>query len=312
MMEPGTPGSAPRPVVAGIDGSEGSAAVVRYAATEARRTGSGLLLVHVIPDYLILSPMLPVAPTELEGMARAIVERAAEAASETLAPARISTKLVNGSRTSCLVRAGDGASQIVLGREARSNVQRVVTGATTIGVAARAACPTIAVPPDWVAGPAAARVVAGIKTSAHSESLLQHSFLAAKRLGAELSLVHAWEIPSGYDDVIAGRVAREEWADALRRELGQPLAAWQAAFPEVTVHLEVVHGQAARVLRDASADADLVLLTRRMHGFPGGHLGGTGRLLLREAACPVEVVPLGAGAGFDPDFVLERDGALLR
>ena len=311
-MEPGATGPAARPVVAGIDGSEGSTAVVRYAAAEAGRTGSGLLLVHVIPDYLTLSPMLPVAPPELEGMARAIVAKAVEVASATLAPDRITTKLVNGSRTTCLVRTGDGASQIVLGREASSNLHRVVTGATTIGVAARAACPTIAVPPDWDARTAAARVVAGLKTTAHSEALLQHSFLAAKRLGAELSLVHAWEMPSGYDDVIAGRVAREAWADALRRELEEPLAVWRAAFPEVVVHLEVVHGQAARVLRDASEEADLVLLTRRMHGFPGGHLGGTGRLLLREAACPVEVVPLGAGAGFDPDFVLERDGALLR
>ena len=100
MMEPGTPGSAPRPVVAGIDGSEGSAAVVRYAATEARRTGSGLLLVHVIPDYLTLSPMLPVAPTELEGMmARAIVERAAEAASMPHSADR-ARRMPNGSMSS--------------------------------------------------------------------------------------------------------------------------------------------------------------------------------------------------------------------
>ena len=300
-----------RPVVAGVDGSGSSAAVVRYAAAQAVRAGSGLLLVHVIPDYVALAPMLPLVPSELDETGRAIVQKARDVASSTLPPDRIATSLVSGGRTTSLVRAGDGASQIVLGREARSTLHRVVTGATTIGVAARAACPTIAVPPDWYARRGAARVVAGIKTPSHSEALLQHAFLAATTLDAELVLIHAWEMPSGYDDLIAGRVARDAWADALRHQLEHPLAAWQAAFPEVTVRLKVVHGQAARVLRDASAEADRMLLTRRMHGFPGGHLGGTGRLLLRESACPVEVVPLGVGAGIGPDLVLERDGGLV-
>lgn len=311
-MEARTTAMGALPVVAGIDGSGNGAAVVRYAAAEAKRTGSALLLVHVIPDCVAMSAMLPLAPWELEAKARAIVETAVDVASATLPPDRITTSLLDGARTTCLVRAGDGASQIVLGREARSNLQRVVTGATTIGVAARAACPTIAVPPDWEARPRAGRVVAGIKTTGHSEALLRHAFIAASRLGAELVLMHAWEMPSGYDDLIAGRVAREAWSDALRHEVEQPLAAWRAAFPEVAVHLEVVHGQAARLLRDASGDADLLLLTRRVHGLPGGHLGGTGRLLLRESACPVEVVPLAAGDDLAPDFVLERDGSLLK
>jgi nucleotide-binding universal stress UspA family protein len=52
-----------------------------------------------------------------------------------------------------------------------------------------------------------------------------------------------------------------------------------------------VHGQPAQVLRDASASADLVLIARRRHAFPVGHLGGTARALLRESLAPVMVLP---------------------
>ena len=40
-----------------------------------------------------------------------------------------------------------------------------------------------------------------------------------------------------------------------------------------------------------AAGCDLILLARRAHAFPSGHLGATGRALLRSAQCPVEVLP---------------------
>jgi nucleotide-binding universal stress UspA family protein len=45
------------------------------------------------------------------------------------------------------------------------------------------------------------------------------------------------------------------------------------------------------VLRDASVGAELMVIARRRHAFPVGHLGGTARALLRESLAPVMVLP---------------------
>lgn len=299
-------------VLAGIDGSENSCDVARYAAAEARRAGTGLHLIHVIPDFTAMSPMLPLEPSELEETGRSILDRAAAEAASTLGPDRITSSLANGSRVTCLIRAADHAGLVVLGREGRSSLHRLVTGATTIGVAGRAPCPTVAVPPGWTGAPEKGRVVVGLKSTSNAKPLLRRAFLVAEQRAAELVVVHAWELPSGYDDMLVRGVDEQEWSELLRAQIDQHLARWRADHPRVRVELRVVHGQAARTLRDASGEADLLLLLRRVHGFAGGHLGGTGRLLLRESVCPVEVVPRGAGAGVETDLVLEHGGELAR
>ena len=55
--------------------------------------------------------------------------------------------------------------------------------------------------------------------------------------------------------------------------------------------IEVRRGQPARVIADASAESDLLVIGRRRHTFPVGRLGSTGRALLRESHCPIEVLP---------------------
>jgi nucleotide-binding universal stress UspA family protein len=299
-------------VLAAIDGSENSTVVVRYAAAEAKRTGTGLHLLHVIPDVVALSPMLPLVPSELEQTGHAILAKAGTEAASTLGPDLVTSSLARGSRATCLVRAADQASLVVLGREAESSLHRLVTGATTLGVAGRAPCPAVAVPPGWAATPEKGRLVVGLKSTKHATVLLRRAFLTAEQRHAELVFVHAWELPSGYDDMLVRGVDEHEWSELLRGQVDQHLARWRADHPRVRVELRVVHAQPARTLRDASEEADLLLLLRRLHGVTGGHLGGTGRLLLRESVCPVEVVPRGAGAGIDSELVLEQDGELAR
>ena len=80
------------------------------------------------------------------------------------------------------------------------------------------------------------------------------------------------------------------WASNAREELERALEAVSVP-PEIGVRIEVVRGQAAKVLVNASREADLLVISRRPHGFPFGRLGGTGRAVLRESHCPVEVLP---------------------
>ncbi len=286
-------------VLVGVDGASGSTGTIRYAATEARRVGTGLHLVHVVADYAAMAPMLPLVPSEVAATAHRILERAATVAAAEVGRERVVTSLARGSRVPRLVKAAEHASLVVLGREAHSGLERLVTGATTIGVAARAGVPTIAVPPGWEPGHGQARVVVGLKSTRHARGLLGRAFAEAALRDAELVIVHAWELASGYDDLIVDRVAGTEWAERIAHQIEEHLTEWRDRFPRVPVDVRVVHGQAAQVLREESTRAELLMLVRRLHGFPGGHLGGTGRLLLRESLCPVEVVPLGVGAGLE-------------
>jgi len=298
-------------VLVGVDGSPGSVATLRYAASEARRRETGLRLVHVVPDYAVMSPTLPMVPSELEATGRKILEAAATQAASLVGREGVVTSLVRGSRVSSLVRAAEHAVVVVLGREDITMLERLVTGATTIGVASRSARPTIAVPPDWSEPPGTRPVVVGLKSTEHARGLLCRGFETAAGRGAPLVVVHAWELPSGYDDLIADRVGREEWHDRLASQVEPHLGEWRAAYPEVDVELRIVHGQPARVLQHTAAVAGLLLLVRRLYGLPGGHLGGTGRTLLRGSSCPVEVVPVGVVADLETGPPVPRGGAPL-
>ena len=57
------------------------------------------------------------------------------------------------------------------------------------------------------------------------------------------------------------------------------------------MRVELTHGQAAYALVRESAEADLLLVSRPAHGGFVHYLGSTARAVIRESACPVEVVP---------------------
>ena len=118
--------------------------------------------------------------------------------------------------------------------------------------------------------------------------------LAAER-GAELVILHAWDMPTPYDGVALSRGELAEWDAWIRQDLEQTLdrARHHRAAPATLVEarIEVRRGQPARVIADASAESDLLVIGRRRHTFPVGRLGSTGRALLRESHCPIEVLP---------------------
>ena len=180
---------------------------------------------------------------------------------------------------------------LVVGRDSRSTVDRMLLGDTAAGVACRATCPVVTVPPAWDPDEAKGLVVVGVKSSEHAEAQLAAGFAAASSLDARLVVVHAWKLPSAYDDIVVSRVAEQEWAEQGAKELRAVLEPYEARHPDVEVTVRVTHSYANDALEQASRQADLLVLARRAHGFPAAtHLGGTARHLLRNAACPVLVV----------------------
>ena len=280
-------------VVLGVDGSVANLGALRYAVAEARLLGTGLKLVHVVPDYISVAPMVPLTAAEFSETGTEIL-RSVEAAASELAPdLEIDGWLHYGNRPAELVRGAAGHTVLVVGRDGRPLPQRLLHGDTAAGVAARADLPVVEVPAEWQPRPADAEpvVVVGVKAPGHCEDLLADAFAVARQRQATLVVLHAWKLPTAYDDIVQTRVAVKQWEREATLELEELLRTWRGEYPDVKIEIRIVHDHPSRALVEASAEADLVVLVRRARGVPpAAHLGSTARAVLRSAHSPVRVV----------------------
>lgn len=307
--------STTRTIVVGTDGTHGSRAAIRYAAAEAARLDAVLKIVHVTPDYSAIAGVVPVFPltaSEAQAVGHKILAAAVAEARFAVDPERIATELVAGSRVASLVRASAHAELIVLGDQPATPMARLVTGAVLGGVAVRSQVPVVVVPGDWAGGPARGLVVVGVKSCDSSEGLVRRAFEIAADRKAHLRLVHAWELPTLYDEMIVSRLDQETWSAAAREALEKVVGSMAEDYPGVEVEISLAHGQPARILADASAEADLLLLARREHAFPLGYLGSTGRTLVRSRHCPVVILPPAAEPAGFAGLRLEEHGRAVK
>lgn len=298
-------------VVVGVDGTPGSYGALRYAAVEADRRGAPLRLVHAIPDALTLGP--PVALTDFQDAGRAVVAHALQTARDLGPDLEIDTLLLSGERSDTIVSAARDAQLLVVGRETRSGLDRLLTGTTTAAAAAHAPCSAVVVPSWWVGDRSHGRVVVGVKSAHDAEELVEEALAEAAAREASLTAVMAWHIADPYLDRIEVRTHEADWVANGTEELERLLAPARERFPEVPVEVHVVHGQPARVLLDASEHSDLLLVSRRRFALPPyGRLGGVGHSLLRLSEVPVQVVPYAHTVAEGDRLVLEEAGAPLK
>lgn len=281
------------PVVVGVDGSEQSDRAVRYAVAAARRRETGVLLVNAVHETAPMAAMLPLYSVEaFTEVGQRLTEDAAKVVHELDAGMEVSTRVKGGSRVGVLTEAAEHAAEVILGHRSRSLPGRVLSHSTTTGVAARAHCPVVSVPETWTEGAEHGRVVVGIDQSEASHDAIVVAFDEARRRKAELVALHAWRLPTAYDDIDYSRVAVDEWMGSAGEEMTKTLVPFREVYPEVKVEVDLRHEYAGPALLTAAEDADLVVVGRRGHGAPMGiYLGSLARLLIREAKCPVEVAP---------------------
>jgi nucleotide-binding universal stress UspA family protein len=203
----------------------------------------------------------------------------------------VSTTLLLGSRVDALVRHTREAALLTVGAPPHGLAERLWTGSTVTGTAARVHCPVVIVPPGPVPARRQGRVVVGLKAVEHAEHLLGAAFAVARQTQADLDVVHAWRMLSSYDDVIARHSTTPEQVTETVRRIEDSMIDLRMAYPDVQVHVEVVHRQAAFALVERSEEADLLLISRPAHGGFVHYLGSTARAVIRDAACPIEVVP---------------------
>jgi nucleotide-binding universal stress UspA family protein len=125
----------------------------------------------------------------------------------------------------------------------------------------------------------------------NAAELLDAGLALAHARQAELVVVHAWKLRSGYDDLVGNRADAEDYGRRMTNLIEPVVNDLRTAYHDVTVRIEVLHAQPALALVKASAGADRVLLARPAHASVLHHLGPVARAVLHEARCPVEILP---------------------
>lgn len=133
------------------------------------------------------------------------------------------------------------------------------------------------------------RIVVGVDGSAESVQALRWAARQAELTGAELQVISAWEYPSfyGWAPATAGQpdfaeLSAKAQDDALSTVFGTSRPDW--------VHAQVVEGAPARVLVDASAAADLLVVGSRGYGgLADAVLGSVSTYCVHHAHGPVTI-----------------------
>ncbi|MGW1162363.1 universal stress protein [Streptomyces sp. NPDC002513] len=296
-----------RPVTVGLDGSSESRAAAEWAAREATLRGLPLRLVHVwepVPDPLAQAPLL--GPETQQHWTEKIPRETAEGLRLRHPGVAVSVEHLVGRPAELLVRAAEDAELLVLGSRALGGVGGFLVGSVSLAVVADAVRPVVLVRAGEQAAdeherdpagiPSAAGpfrpVVLGLDLGSPDASLIGFAFEEAERRAAALHVVHGWKMPfTSVDALAAGVDLYSEYARDRAAALSETLGAWRQKYPAVEVVEQPRMGTAAGLLVDASREASLVVVGRRIRrGSLGTHVGSVTHAVLHHATAPVAVV----------------------
>jgi nucleotide-binding universal stress UspA family protein len=138
------------------------------------------------------------------------------------------------------------------------------------------------------------RIVAGIDGSASSVGALRWAIGQAGLTGAAVDAVAVWHYPvatGGYGWTPVGVGAEYDFRELTEKILADVISNALDPGSDVRVRAQVIEGNPAQVLIDASAGADLLVVGSRGHGgFTEALLGSVSQHCVHHARCPVVVL----------------------
>lgn len=280
-------------VVLGVSGDTDQLGSLRFAVGEADRLHVPVRLVHAV--HQVIPPPPPgvlISYEALDRVADEILTQATEQCHRIGNQVVVETLARHENPVQLLVAASEHASMVVLQHRQLAHVERIFTGSTSLGVAARAHCPVVSVPAGW--SPTQwGRVTVGVDDAGGPERVLAAAFVEAATREASLLVLHAWRLERPYADLLPTGSHRAEWEEGARKHLEDSLAPWRARHPHVELHVQVLHQWSAEALLEASATSDLLVLGRHSHRRSAlvPVVGSLARTLVLRSSCPVEIVP---------------------
>ncbi|MFE3738641.1 universal stress protein [Streptomyces sp. NPDC059134] len=286
------------PVVAGVDGSEGSLHAVDWAAAEAERSGRRLRLVHASlwEHYEGNPPRLSAGRPSEQVFAEDLVAASEERVHRQAPDVKVSTDVRPEDPVTALLEEGTEAALVVLGPRGHGPIAGMLLGSVSLAVAARASCPVVVArgaEPNRTS--AYGRGVLGVGETAGSTTVARFALQQARERGCELTAVRAWR-SSSYENMpypLPDGEQRRAYRQQADEYLDHVMSVTARDVPEVTVRRKLLQGAAHQALVEESASADLLVVgAQRRRGAVGLQLGRVDHALLHHAACPVAVVPV--------------------
>lgn len=139
-------------------------------------------------------------------------------------------------------------------------------------------------------------IVVGIDGSEGAKHALEWAAAEARLRNAPLTVLLAWQFPSGFYAGAGWSGITPELREDLRKlaehRLEEACAAAGPALDKVEVNRIAVEGLPAHVLIEAAANADLLVVGTRGHGgFVGLLLGSVSQQCTHHSPCPLVIVP---------------------
>lgn len=282
-------------IVIGVDGSDGAASALRWAARESQLRGWpvtavmawGFLEQHQIDTHQF-DPSYGEAQAseDLDTILRTVLGDE----TATTVERRVTLDLA----TTALLEASEEADLLVVGARGLGGFRGLLLGSVSQACLHRAKCPVAVIRGDIGVEPTEyGRIVVGVDGSTGAQAALDWALDEARARTSQIAVVHGWNAVyggAGYPYAMAldpaplEQAARGVIAAALERADTSGLA----HEPE---QLAVIGGSAAALL-ETTEGADLVVVgTRGMGAFRGMLLGSVSHQVAQHAQCPVVVVP---------------------
>lgn len=284
-------------IVVGVDGSAVSTAALRWALDEARLRGATVEALHAFayPWVSTTSQAMHLIETDFGPFRAAgaeIVEEALSEAGMASGPVEVERSVVEGPPARALLDAASDADLLVVGSRGRGGFAGLLLGSVSEHCAHHAPCPVVIVRHQSAAAGTSASVVVGVDCSDHAERALAWAIDEATLRAARLDVVTAWQVPAAAFGA-PGFVVSASADDSFRSvaEEAAEAAAEKARGAGVGVETTVQQGQAADVLVDTAAIADLLVVgSRGLGGFAGLLLGSVSSQCAHHAPCPLAIV----------------------
>jgi nucleotide-binding universal stress UspA family protein len=279
-------------IIVGVDQSDSSNDAVALASSLAGITGAEVMLVNVFPYDIRPSRMLNAEfETYLRKDSNELLERVR---SELDLVAEIKA-IANPSPAHGLheLAEQEDAALIVVGSTHTGRAGRVLPGSTAERLLHGSPCPVAVAPKGYAPGAEPGIVGCGFDGSQSAQRALQAAEQLAAATGARLRVIRAFQ-PLKYDypprDVAMGGIA---YNDKLQGRACEELDAAVAALQR-TVRAEKFFavGNAGDILAGATEELDLLFVGSRGYGpLHSVVVGGVAGRVVRDAACPVIVLP---------------------
>jgi nucleotide-binding universal stress UspA family protein len=285
-------------IIIGADGSARTEDAIAFARRLAATTGAELSLVGAYPYDEWPSRA---ASHEYGAFLRAETDDMLERMRRLAGDAAATHAVADTSPARALQRAAEsaGATLIVVGSTHRGRAGRVMPGTTADRLLHGAPCAVAVVPYDFRLQDDAAigTVGVGYDGSAESRAAIDVAVEVARRLGASLKVIRVFDASQFGAPALLGGPSYVAVAPELERDAREDLGRLCGGLPEdVDVEAVFLIGNPARELAGQSSQLDLLVLGSRGYGpLRAVLLGGVSHVVVRNAACPVVVLPRAAG-----------------